>query len=33
VLSRRGGWVQVELTGGTAGWLPDAAVMLLGGPM
>jgi hypothetical protein len=26
-LTRRGGWVQVELAGGAVGWLPEAAVM------
>lgn len=26
-LSRRGGWVQVELAGGAVGWLPETAVM------
>ena len=26
-LGRRGGWVQVELAGGAAGWLPEAAVI------
>jgi hypothetical protein len=25
-LTRRGGWVQVELAGGAVGWLPEAAV-------
>ena len=25
-LTRRGGWVQVELAGGAAGWLPETAV-------
>lgn len=27
VLSRRGGWVQVELAGGAVGWFPEAAVL------
>jgi hypothetical protein len=26
-LSRRGGWVQVQLPGGAVGWLPEAAVI------
>ncbi|MFO0796670.1 MAG: hypothetical protein U0804_04280 [Gemmataceae bacterium] len=26
-LGRRGGWVQVELAGGAAGWVPEAAVL------
>ena len=26
-LGRRGGWVQVELAGGAAGWLPESAVL------
>jgi hypothetical protein len=26
-LGRRGGWAQVELAGGAAGWLPEAAVI------
>jgi hypothetical protein len=26
-LSRRGGWVQVELAGGAVGWLPESAVL------
>lgn len=26
-LTRRGGWVQVELAGGVVGWLPDMAVI------
>ena len=26
-LGRRGGWVQVELAGGAAGWLPEPAVL------
>jgi hypothetical protein len=26
-LTRRGGWVQVELAGGAVGWLPEAAVL------
>ena len=26
-LFRRGGWVQVELTGGAVGWLPEASVI------
>lgn len=26
-LGRRGGWVQVELPGGAAGWLPEAAIL------
>lgn len=25
-LTRRGGWVQVELAGGVAGWLPESAI-------
>ncbi|AWM35806.1 hypothetical protein GobsT_64980 [Gemmata obscuriglobus] len=29
-LSRRGGWVQVQLPGGTAGWLPEPAVLPCG---
>lgn len=29
-LSRRGGWVQVELAGGAVGWLPERAVIILG---
>lgn len=31
VLSTRGGWVQVELAAGTAGWLPEGAVLHAGG--
>ena len=27
-LSRRGGWVQVELAGGAVGWLPENAVLI-----
>ena len=27
-LTRRGGWVQVELAGGAVGWLPEAAVIV-----
>jgi hypothetical protein len=27
VLARRGGWVQVELAGGAAGWLPEPAAL------
>jgi hypothetical protein len=30
-LSRRGGWVQVQLPGGTIGWLPKSAVIACGG--
>ena len=26
-LTRRGGWVQVELAGGAAGWLPETIVL------
>jgi hypothetical protein len=29
-LSRRGGWVQVQLPGGTVGWLPEASVIACG---
>ncbi|MBX9582503.1 MAG: hypothetical protein K2X87_19535, partial [Gemmataceae bacterium] len=29
-LTRRGGWVQVELTGGAVGWVPDRAVLPAG---
>ena len=29
-LSRRGGWVQVELAGGAVGWLPENAVIVPG---
>jgi len=28
-LTRRGGWVQVELAGGAVGWLPEGAVLTL----
>jgi hypothetical protein len=30
-LSRRGGWVQVELAGGAVGWLPEKSVIVLDG--
>jgi hypothetical protein len=30
-LSRRGGWVQVQLPGGAVGWLPEASVIGCGG--
>lgn len=30
-LTRRGGWVQVQLPGGAIGWLPEAAVIACGG--
>ena len=30
-VSRRGGWVQVRLPGGTIGWLPETAVIACGG--
>lgn len=30
-LTRRGGWVQVELAGGAVGWLPEGAVIGVGG--
>jgi hypothetical protein len=29
-LSRRGGWVQVQLPGGAVGWLPEASVIACG---
>jgi hypothetical protein len=31
-LSRRGGWVQVQLPGGAAGWVPEAATIRCGAP-
>jgi hypothetical protein len=30
-LARRGGWVQVQLSGGAVGWLPESAVIGCGG--
>lgn len=27
-LSRRGGWIQIELANGTAGWIPESAAIL-----
>jgi hypothetical protein len=30
-LTRRGGWVQVRLAGGVVGWIPETAVLKVGG--